>query len=67
MGRVKSTLAGTRLSCRDDTVFFFAMLFLDYVNHQQERDAAGPTDRMPALLVINDAVRVGDQVGVFEG
>jgi hypothetical protein len=50
MDLVKSALALTRFSCGDDPDFFFAMLFLDCVNYEQDRDIAGATDCMPALL-----------------
>jgi len=40
-GVVKSAFAGTRLSCRDDADFFFAMWFLACVNYQQYREANG--------------------------
>lgn len=39
MGRVERALAEIRLSCRDDTDFFFAIFFLACANYQQERDA----------------------------
>ena len=51
MGVVKSTLAGARLSCRDDTDFFFTVLFLTGVNYEHDRDTAGAADGMPALLI----------------
>jgi hypothetical protein len=57
-GLVKSALAGIRLSCGDDADFFFVIFFLDCVNYQQERDAAGATNGMPSLLAVNDAIQV---------
>src|SRR5207244_11745331 len=47
-GVVKSALAGTRLSCREDADLFFVMLFLVCVNYEQDRDASGAADCMPA-------------------
>jgi hypothetical protein len=42
------------------------MLFLACVNYEQDRDAAGATDRMPALLFVNRAIPVRDDVRIFE-
>jgi hypothetical protein len=42
------------------------MFFLACVNYEQNRDAAGTTDRMPALLVVNRAIPVRDDIGIFE-
>jgi hypothetical protein len=42
------------------------MLFLAGVNYKQDRDAAGATDRVPALLLVNHAIPVRDDVGIFE-
>jgi hypothetical protein len=66
MGVVKSALARTRFSCRDDAHFFFAMFFLAGVNYEQDRDAAGSTDSMPALLFVNHAIPVRHDVGIIE-
>ena len=57
-GTVKSTFAGTRLSCRDDADFFFAIFSLDGVNYEEERDAAVQADGMPSFLVPNDAIEL---------
>jgi hypothetical protein len=63
MGRVKSALAATRSSRRDDADFFFAMSFLACVNYQQERDTASETDGMPALFILNRAIRYETALG----
>jgi len=42
------------------------MLFLAGVNDVQDRDAAGAADGMPTLLCVNYAVRVRDDVWIFE-
>jgi hypothetical protein len=63
---VKISLAGTRLSCRDDADFFFAILFLAGVNDERDRDAAGAADGMPTLLCVNYAIRLRDDVWIFE-
>jgi hypothetical protein len=34
------------------------MWFLACVNYEQDRDAAGAADRMPALLFVNHAIPV---------
>jgi hypothetical protein len=36
------------------------------MNYKQDRDAAGITDRMPALLFVDHAVPVRDDVGIFK-
>src|SRR5664280_2807869 len=66
MGVVKSALAGTRLSCRDDTDFFFTMLFLTGVNYEHDCDTADAADCMPALLFVNDAIPVRHDIRIFE-
>src|ERR1019366_6927339 len=65
-GVVKSALAGTRLSCGDDADFFFTMWFLACVNYQQDRDAAGAADGMPALVFVHHAIPVGDNIWILE-
>ena len=42
------------------------MWFLTCVNYEQDRDAAGATDRMPAFLFVNYAIAVGDNVWILE-
>src|SRR4029079_9146560 len=66
MGRVKSALAPTRLSCRDDADFFFAILFLACVHNQQDRYSTGATDRVPAFLIGGDTIRIRNQVGIVK-
>jgi len=66
MGVVKSALAGTRLSCRDDTDFFFTMLFLTCVNYEHNCDTAGAADCMPALLFANHAIPVRHDIRILE-
>ena len=66
-GRVKSALAATRFSCRDDADFFFAILFLACVNHQQKCDAGNQAeDGVPAFLVIDYAIQIRDREWIFK-
>jgi hypothetical protein len=58
IGVVKSPFAGTRLSCRDDADFFFAMMLLACVDYQEDRDAAGGADCVPALFFVNHTIPV---------
>ena len=74
IGVVKSVLAGTRFSCRDDADLLFATWLLTCVNydhdhdhdHDHDRDAAAATDRMPARLCVNYAIPVRVDVRIFE-
>jgi hypothetical protein len=66
MGVVTSALAGTRLSCRDDTDFFFTMVFLTCVYYEHDCDTAGAVDCMPTLLFVNDAIPVRHDIWIFE-
>jgi hypothetical protein len=36
------------------------------MNYEQDRDAAGGADRIPAFLFVNDAIPVRDDVRIFE-
>jgi hypothetical protein len=42
------------------------MLFLACVNYDQDRDASGGSDRVPAFLLVNYAIPVRDDVRTFE-
>jgi len=63
---VKSALAGTRLSCRDDTDFFFTMLFLTCVHYEYDCDTAAAADCMPALLFVDDAIPVRHDIRILK-
>ncbi|SPE41446.1 hypothetical protein SBA3_430031 [Candidatus Sulfopaludibacter sp. SbA3] len=66
IGVVKSAFAGTRLSCRDDTDFLFAILFLASVSYEQHRVTASGADGVPALLFVNPKIGVRYDIWIFE-
>jgi len=42
------------------------MLFLAGMNYEKDRDSSGRADRMPALFVVNHAIRIGDDARILK-
>ncbi len=65
-GRVNSSFASNRLSCRDDADPFFVIVFDYRVGHNKDRKSAGPADDVPAFLAFHDAFREHHRIRIVE-